>query len=80
MDTLTILVIPVYNGTEVVCVATFFDGSPIERTLPVMLFIGLLIQRHTISKLRLLVYILQGVSSVRSLSPCTCVEVFVGYG
>ena len=54
--TLTIPTIPVYNGTEVVCVATFFDGPPSERTPPVMLFIGLLL--HTISKLRLLVYIL----------------------
>ena len=26
------------------------------------------------------VYLLQGVSSLRSLSPCTCVEVFEWYG
>ena len=27
MDTLTIIARPEYNGTEVVCVAVFFDGS-----------------------------------------------------
>ena len=32
IDTLTILAIPEYNGTEVVCEATFFDGSPNEVT------------------------------------------------
>ena len=39
VDTLTIPAIPAYNGTEVVCVATFTDGSPTERTPPVMLII-----------------------------------------
>ena len=34
VDTLTIPAIPEYNGTEVVCVATFFDGSPSEVTPP----------------------------------------------
>ena len=43
VNTLTIPAIPVYNGTEVVCVAVFTDGSPSETTPPVMLFIGLLI-------------------------------------
>ena len=53
--TLTIPAIPVYNGTEVVCLATFIDGSPSETTPPVMLilFIGLLIY-YTMIKLRLL--------------------------
>ena len=32
VDTLTIPAIPVYNEAEVVCVATFFDGSPLEVT------------------------------------------------
>ena len=37
MDTLTILE---YNGTEVVCMTTFFDGSPtIETTSPADLII-----------------------------------------
>ena len=43
VDTLTIPAIPVYNGTEVVCLATFTDGSPSERTPPaVMTVTGLL--------------------------------------
>ena len=33
-DTLTIPAIPEYNGTEVVCVASFIDGSPREVTPP----------------------------------------------
>ena len=33
VDTLTIPAIPEYNGTDVVCVATFLDGSP-EVTPP----------------------------------------------
>ena len=32
VDTLTIPAISVYNRSEVVCVATFFDGSPLEVT------------------------------------------------
>ena len=39
VDTLTIPAIPEYNGIEVVCVATFFDGSPIEVTPPAHLII-----------------------------------------
>ena len=39
VDTLTIPAIPEYNGTEVVCVTTFFDGSPLEMTLPAILVI-----------------------------------------
>ena len=39
VDTLTIPAIPEYNGTEVVCVATFFDGSPNEVTPPAHLII-----------------------------------------
>ena len=39
VDTLTIPAIPVYNGSEVVCLATFFDGSPAEKTPPVTLTI-----------------------------------------
>ena len=39
VDTLTIPAIPEYNGTEVVCVATFFDGSPREVTPPANLII-----------------------------------------
>ena len=37
VETLTIPAIPEYNGTEVVCVATFFDGSPHEVTPPAYL-------------------------------------------
>ena len=33
VDILTIPAIPEYNGTEVICVANFFDGSP-EVTPP----------------------------------------------
>ena len=36
------LIIPVrseYNGTEVVCIALFMDGSPTEATLPAKLII-----------------------------------------
>ena len=39
VPTLTIPAIPVYNGSEVVCVAIFIDGSPTERTPPVTLTI-----------------------------------------
>ena len=39
VDTLTIPAIPEYNGTEVVCVATFIDGSPRELTPPADLII-----------------------------------------
>ena len=39
VDTLTIPAIPEYNGTEIVCVATFFDGSPDETTPPADLII-----------------------------------------
>ena len=39
IETLTIPAIPEYNGTEVVCVATFFDGSPSEVTPPADLII-----------------------------------------
>ena len=39
VDTLTIPAIPQYNGTEVVCVANFFDGSPNEVTPPAHLII-----------------------------------------
>ena len=39
VDTLTIPAIPVYNGTVVVCIAIFIDGSPAERTPPVTLTI-----------------------------------------
>ena len=43
VDTLTIPAIPEYNGTEVVCVANFFDGSPREVTPPaVFIVIGML--------------------------------------
>ena len=43
VDTLTIPAIPEYNGTEVVCVANFLDGSPIEVTLPTgLIIIGML--------------------------------------
>ena len=39
VDTLTIPAIPEYNGTEVVCVATYFGESPSEVTPPVNLII-----------------------------------------
>ena len=39
VDTLTIPTIPEYNGTEVACVANFFDGSPNEVTPPAHLLI-----------------------------------------
>ena len=39
VDTLIIPAIPEYNGTEIVCVATFFDGSPREVTPPANLTI-----------------------------------------
>ena len=39
IDTLTIPAIPVYNRSEIVCVATFIDESPAERTPPVTLTI-----------------------------------------
>ena len=47
IDTLTIPAIPEYNGTEVVCVATFFDGSPREVTPPanLIIIIGMLAYR-----------------------------------
>ena len=46
VDTLTIPAIPGYNGTEVVCVATFFDGSLRELTPPADLIImGMLAYR-----------------------------------
>ena len=34
---MTITARPEYNGTEVVCVALFFDGSPDEQTEPATL-------------------------------------------
>ena len=37
VDTLTIPAIPEYNGTEVVCVATFVGGAPHEVTPPASL-------------------------------------------
>ena len=37
VQTLTIVAGPQYNGTEVVCVAQFDDGSPDEMTPPVVL-------------------------------------------
>ena len=37
VNTLTITAQPEYNGTEVVCVALFVDGSPAEQTEPVTL-------------------------------------------
>ena len=37
VDTLTITSRPEYNGTEVVCVARFDDGSPDEQTEPATL-------------------------------------------
>ena len=39
VPTLTIPAIPIYNGSVVVCGATFFDGSAAERTPPVTLTI-----------------------------------------
>ena len=61
VDTLTIPAIPVYNGTEVVCVATLFDGSP-ERTPPVTLIItGLLQQKYTLDTM-----------AVSTCTQCTC--------
>ena len=39
IETLTIPAIPEYNGTEVVCVATFVDRSPDEVTPPANLII-----------------------------------------
>ena len=39
VEILTIPAIPEYDGTEVVCVATFFDGSPCEVTPPANLII-----------------------------------------
>ena len=37
VDTLTISARPEYNGTEVVCVARFDNGSPDEQTKPAIL-------------------------------------------
>ena len=37
VQTLTIVARPLYNGTEIGCVAMFDDGSPDEMTLPVTL-------------------------------------------
>ena len=39
LGTLTIVAYPEYNQTGIRCVATFFDGSPIEQSDPVMLTI-----------------------------------------
>ena len=39
VDTLTIPAIPVYNGTEVVCRARFYDPESIETTHPATLII-----------------------------------------
>jgi hypothetical protein len=39
VDTLTIPAIPEYSGIEIVCIATFFDGSPREVTPPANLII-----------------------------------------
>ena len=38
VDTLTITARLEYNGTVVVCVAVFYDGSPDEQTEPALLF------------------------------------------
>ena len=38
-DILTIPAIPVYNGSKVVCLAAFIDGSPTETTPPAILTI-----------------------------------------
>ena len=46
VDTLTIPAIPEYNGTEVVCEATFIDGSPREVTpLADLIIIGMVAYR-----------------------------------
>ena len=46
VDTLTIPAIPKYSGTEVVCVATFLVGSPIEVAPPAgLIIIGMLANR-----------------------------------
>ena len=46
IDTLTIPAILEYNGTNVVCVATFFDESPDEVTPPaILVIIGMLVYR-----------------------------------
>jgi predicted pyridoxine 5'-phosphate oxidase superfamily flavin-nucleotide-binding protein len=37
MDTLTIIAQEQYNGTVVVCVATFDDGRPNEESIPATL-------------------------------------------
>ena len=37
VQTLTIVAGPLYNGTKIICVATFDDGSPDEMTPPVIL-------------------------------------------
>ena len=42
VETLAIPAIPEYNETEVVCVATFIDGSPPELTPPAEIIIGIL--------------------------------------
>ena len=46
VEILTIPAIPEYNGTEVVCVATFFDGSLCEVTPPAdLMIIGMVAYR-----------------------------------
>ena len=37
VDTLTIIARTVYNKTTIVCVAQFYDGTPDEETIPVIL-------------------------------------------
>ena len=44
VDTLTIPAIPEYNETEIVCVAIFLDGSPLEMTPPAILVIIIIIR------------------------------------
>ena len=39
VNTLNIVARPKYNKTEVECVATFFDSSPVERSPVVMLIV-----------------------------------------
>ena len=58
VDTLTVLAIPIYDGSVVVCGAAFFDGSPSDTTPPVTLTITG--QLHSL-------YILLSVSNISSL-------------
>ena len=55
VDTLTIPAIPEYNGTEVVCIATFFGGSPDEVIPPAdLIIIGMVAYRVLVLDDRLL--------------------------